>query len=463
MEKTTNFNIDSKKEGWLLKQKIDTLIWMLFIVIQLLTVFTVIRFIKGDINTAIADGFGVLIFIILHKLLKKDNKYYNSISLIFISALTLVITAGFFASDHDIIRATWFIAILTLAYYLRDAKGGLKWLIFFIAIIIVSYFLNENPNIVGYIVIISNLILISTILYFYDKIKQKEQSAILEQKNLLEQMVKDRTKELNKLNDNLEKEVKKEVHKNTIKDKMMIQQNKMAMMGEMIGNIAHQFRQPLSAISSTSSSISIDIELGIHEEKSMKNKLNNIIEYVNHLSHTINDFRNFFKEDKEKTIFNLSQSIEKDLFIIESTTINSQIEIIKDFDENIELNTFKNELTQAILNILNNSKDALVEFVEQSQKRLIFISIQDKEEKAVIIIIDNAGGIDEQIIDKIFDEKFTTKAHKDGTGIGLFMTKQMIEDHMNGDIFVSNKEFDYDGINYKGAQFKIVLDKIAKV
>jgi signal transduction histidine kinase len=459
IEKLLNNNLTFSEDEWLLKQKIKTIIAMLFVSMFVAILITSIRLFQQDIIVASIDAMGGLILIYLYYLLNKDKKYYDRVSIIFLFIPTIAAIVSLFMADHDIIRAIWFCAVLTLAYYLRDAKEGFRWLVGFLSVIAISYFLNDNPHIVEYILLSVNLILISIVLHFYDKIKEVEQQNLEMKNELLEAKVKKRTIQLEQLNQNLEEKVKDEVAKNIIKDKLMMQQSKMAMMGEMIGNIAHQFRQPLNAIKVSTSTIEFDMELGILDDDEKKKRLKDIDIYVNHLSNTIEDFRNFFKEDKNMTVINLAQSIEKDLFIIESTIVKDKIMIIKNFDFDIEVKVLKNELTQSILNILNNAKDALVQNIEENQ-RFIFLDILVENNKPTIIIKDNAGGIPDDIIPKIFDDKFTTKEKIDGTGIGLFMTKQMIENHIGGKIIVENEEFEYNSQHQKGAVFKIVLDKI---
>jgi len=457
LNKLFKLNLKFTKDEWLLEQRMITITIMSSVVVFVLLIFSGIRFVGGDIVASIADAIGATIFIGLNIALRKNKQYYNIISIIFISVVSLVVSVVLLTMEHDIFRGVWFIAILVLAYYLRDAKEGRLWSIAYIIVIIMSFLTDPTPNTVGYAIVIVNLILVSTILNFYEKIKDHENKAIEEQKNILEKEVLKRTLELNNLNDNLEQRIKEEVYKHTAKDKMMVQQNKMAMMGEMITNIAHQFRQPLSAISSTSSGILFEIECGIYKEESTKTNLNKITGFVNHLSSTIDDFRNFFQEDKEKVEFNLSENISQDLFIIESTTLTNNIKIIKDFDNSIKVTTFKNELTQSILNILNNAQDALVEFIPKDQERFIFMDIKQNQDKINIVICDNAGGIPQELISKVFDDKFTTKKDNDGTGIGLFMTKKMIENNIGGIINVINKEYIFNDKKYKGAQFTITI------
>jgi len=456
--KIININFTLSKAQWLVEQKIKATAIILLIVAGLLTLFSTIRFINQDIVAAFADGFGAFLFAVFLYFLKKDVKYYNIISILALGILSLVITIGLFTAQHDILRGVWFISFMPLISYLRDYKEGLIWMSLYIAIMIVSYFFNPNPNIVGYFLIIINIVVASSVLYFYDKLKNIETTHITNEKEILEEEVNKRTEELKKLNLLLEEKITSEINKNVIKDKMLIQQSKMAMMGEMIGNITHQFRQPLSAIGSTSSSMLVNMELGLETtQEELKKKLTNISGFVDHLSGTITDFRNFFKEDKEVTSFNLSQSINKDLFIIESTLEANNIKIVKNFDFNIEVTTLKNELTQSILNILNNAKDAIIEYIPNNDEKLIIIDIKKENEKIEISIKDNAGGIPDDILSKVFDENFTTKEDNDGTGIGLYMTKRMIKNNIKGKIIVSNLEFTYNNNTYKGAQFRIIL------
>jgi signal transduction histidine kinase len=454
-QKITHHTIDFSPQEWLFKHKIEALSFILFFSSFLLLIFTFIRYFTNDITTAFTDGIGAIVFFLMYLLVKKDKKYYDIVSNICAITITVVITIAVAVSNGDLERSIWFFSILVYVYFFRDSKEATYWLIALIAIISFIHVLSENSNMVTYFILVFNMILMSVILYFYEKIKAQEYSNLMNQNEYLEEKVALRTKELDEINKHLEERVKEEINKNILKDKMMVQQNKMAMIGEMIGNIAHQFRQPLSAINATTSVTKFELEMDSIQKDELKTKLNNIENYVHHLSDTIEDFRNFFKEDKEKTTFNLSQSIEKDLFIIESTFLANTIEIIKEYDESIEVSQFRNELTQCILNILNNAKDALRE--SEVPQKLVFIETKIENNKTKIIIKDNGGGIPESVLPHIFEDKFTTKDDSNGTGIGLFMTKQMIETHMDGKINAKNTKFIYNNEYYKGAEFTIIL------
>lgn len=238
------------------------------------------------------------------------------------------------------------------------------------------------------------------------------------------------------------------------KDKMLLQQTKMAAMGEMIGNIAHQWRQPLNIISTTTTGIKLKVDFGRLDLQELKNDLDQVNNTVQHLSKTIDDFRNFFKSEKEMKYFSIKACIEKNLKLLEGMFKVHNIEVVFDFTEDCVIQNYENEFIQAILNILNNSKDALM---HQNSERYIFIEITKTKTSVVLTILDNGGGIKEEVIMKIFEPYFTTKHKSNGTGIGLYMTHQIIHQSMRGEIEACNKTFTYNQNKYKGALFTIRL------
>ena len=237
---------------------------------------------------------------------------------------------------------------------------------------------------------------------------------------------------------------------------LLIQQSKLASMGEMIANIAHQWRQPLSIISTSATGIKIQKELGMLDDDSEIKALDCINENAQYLSNTIEDFRDFFKKSKIKSLINLDDLLEKTLKLILTRLKNKEITIVKNsFD--IEFESYEREMIQVFMNIINNSIDA---FENKNYDKFIFFDTEKFENKIVIKIKDNAGGIDEHIIDRIFEPYFTTKESKQGTGIGLYMCNEIVVKHLNGKIFVENETFDYLDNRYKGSQFTIEIPLI---
>ena len=249
-------------------------------------------------------------------------------------------------------------------------------------------------------------------------------------------------------------QVLEHIKKDKQKDTLLAQQAKMAAMGEMLENIAHQWRQPLSAISTISTGIKIQYEYAEVNKEDVIKSMNTIATTTKYLSQTIDDFRDYFNPKKEANYFSLKNIFEKISDLLEPQLSLRNIQIIKDID-NIRIFGFENEFLQVIINILNNSKDEFEK--KELEKKYVFIDTKITENEIKIIIKDNAGGIGEDIIDKIFEPYFTTKYKSKGTGIGLYMSKQIVEKHMNGSITVFNEDYIYKEKSYKGATFLITF------
>ncbi|WP_417332606.1 PAS domain S-box protein [Halarcobacter sp.] len=238
------------------------------------------------------------------------------------------------------------------------------------------------------------------------------------------------------------------------KDYALFQQSKMAAMGEMIGNIAHQWRQPLSVISTAATGIILHKEMGISVEEDEIKTLNAINDSAQFLSQTIEDFRSFLKLDKEVQLFNINKTIHDALDLSSINRKNKSISIVCEIEENLEVYGVKNEFIQVMMNILKNAEDALD---KQEAEKLILINSYLDGQNVIIKIMDNAGGIDSKIISRIFEPYFTTKHQSQGTGIGLYMSQEIIRNHMNGKLYVENYSYTYKDSSYVGACFIIEL------
>ena len=245
----------------------------------------------------------------------------------------------------------------------------------------------------------------------------------------------------------------------TEKEKLLHEQSKLASMGEMIGNIAHQWRQPLSVISTSASGMLMQKEFDILSDEQFKKSCNAIDENAQYLSKTIDDFKNFIKGDTQRVYFNLDENIDTFLQLVNSSIKTYHINIYKDIDKNIMIDGYANELVQCFINIFNNAKDALLDVEEE--KRFLFITVESKKNSVVIHFRDSAGGISQEILHRIFEPYFTTKHKSQGTGIGLHMTYNMIVDGMGGRIHAANVEYIHEGIKYKGAELQITLPLVA--
>jgi two-component system, NtrC family, C4-dicarboxylate transport sensor histidine kinase DctB len=250
-----------------------------------------------------------------------------------------------------------------------------------------------------------------------------------------------------KLNKQLEQKIKDEIKKQKAQEEILIHQSRSAEIGEMINNIAHQWRQPLNNLSLTIQNISFTYQSGILTQEELDKTIDKSKMIIKTMSNTIDTFRDFFEPNKNKVLFKIEHSIDNTLEILSSTLRFHNIELIKEIIDDVEIYDFENELSQVLLNIITNAKDALVS--NKIEKPTIKITISKIFNNLIVKIKDNANGVDEEIIDKIFEPYFTTKGKDQGTGIGLYMSKIIIEKNMHGKIEVTNDK--------EGAVFRITL------
>ena len=248
---------------------------------------------------------------------------------------------------------------------------------------------------------------------------------------------------LKELNQELENRVVQRTAELREKDQMLLLQSRQAAMGEMIGNIAHQWRQPLNILGLTVQQFLLYYDVGGFDRTFLVENVGKSMELIHHMSQTIDDFRNFFKPEKEKVEFKVQNSIAQTMSLLEGQNDRISVEIIAKDDPAIW--GYPNEFAQVVLNILVNAKDALTERGIDNPK--ITVTISSEDGCATVTVADNAGGIPEEIIDRIFEPYFTTKDPQSGTGVGLFMSKVIIEKNMGGRLSVRNKA--------DGAEFRI--------
>jgi signal transduction histidine kinase len=313
-------------------------------------------------------------------------------------------------------------------------------------LVVIDFALEDHKHIINDLhqldenfeaILIFFIIIFFILVWFsYFDLKREKEKEIIQEK-------------LKNLNNELENKIEQEIQKGRKKDQQMIQQSRLAQMGEMISMIAHQWRQPLAAISSTSGAINLkarrdklDKELAIELSKK-------ISDYSQHLSATIDDFRGFFKPNKEKQKTTYFEIVNGVLTIVDESITNKNIKLIKELNCEASFDSYQNELKQVVLNLIKNAEDILIE--KDIQDPYIKIKTYMEDKKYILEISDNGGGVPKDIIDKIFDPYFSTKTQKDGTGLGLYMSKTIIEDHCNGELSVFNGK--------DGAIFKIVIQE----
>ncbi|HRL09100.1 MAG TPA: PAS domain S-box protein, partial [Aliarcobacter sp.] len=238
--------------------------------------------------------------------------------------------------------------------------------------------------------------------------------------------------------------------------KVLQEQSKLASLGEMIGNIAHQWRQPLSFISTVASSLKVKSEYDMLTKEDINEVSASIVKQTEYLSNTIDNFRDFIKGDKLYTNISIKDVLENSLTLVSASLNNNFVNLILELDDDLTIFGNKNELTEAFLNIISNSKDVLKSIEEKD--RFIFIKTKKIDEnKLELKFLDSGGGIDESIISKVLEPYFTTKHKSQGTGLGLPIVDKIVRERHNASIEIYNEEFIYNEKKYKGLSFKIIF------
>ncbi len=273
---------------------------------------------------------------------------------------------------------------------------------------------------------------------------------LLEQTEQLEEEVSEREAtqdELEQLNRSLEERVSETVADLRRKDKIMIQQNRLAAMGEMINNIAHQWRQPLNNIGLIIQNLQFSYDSGTISQDEMESEVTKAMAIIMHMSRTIDDFRNFFREDKEKQTFYIKKAVDHALEFVSAALVSRGIQIVIEAEPDIIAVGYPSEYSQVLLNIISNASEACLERNVPDPRIIIRITIENGH--SVVYIRDNCGGITDDILPKIFDPYFTTRDPDKGSGIGLYMSKVIIEQNMGGSLTACNTE--------GGAEFRIEI------
>jgi len=270
---------------------------------------------------------------------------------------------------------------------------------------------------------------------FYKEELLKKEKQLQELNETLELRVERKTKELEELNHTLEERIKEEVSKNEQKQKVMFLQSRQASLGQMLANIAHQWRQPLTELNLTLFNMKKAAQNS--DEENLVKFYGESKSILNNMSETIDDFTNFFNPQKEKHLFFVNESIEEALNLLDKMIVENMISV-KVKLQNLEVLGIQNELTQVIINLIKNAKDAFI--TKAILIREISISLKEEDGFAHIEIEDNAGGIAKENIENIFEPYFTTKHQSSGTGLGLFMSKMICQKGLEGDLDVSSKK-----------------------
>ncbi len=431
---------------------------------MVLLVMGVFTFIFAMLSTLGIDPLGIIqtvanyiltfvSFVIIIRLRGPKKNYLQNAYLMYGAAMANFITALVFV-PHDEFRIIWFYLLTFAAYITGGIRAGSM-------ITALSIFIVLTTNVI-YDLKLSETAIISSVLgliiaslffrSYTKKIMDFEQEIMAQQLQLakfneeLENKVTQKTKELQDLNESLESIVANKVAKITEQERLMIAQSRLATMGEMLSMIAHQWRQPLSTMTLLITKERLKAMVEGTEPSETDMILEKISDMLVYLSDTIDDFQTYFKPDKATQEIAVSMLMERLEHFIEPRLLQEKVTLDIKLHQDMRINTYTNEVIQAFINIINNAIDVLVE--KREKERHIWIKVDSADESVMISVEDNGGGIDSEIIDRIFEPYFSKKS-KNGTGLGLYMAKMIIEKHIGGTLDVVNTS--------NGAHFSIVL------
>jgi len=379
-----------------------------------------------------------------------------------------------FVTTPSQLEGVMFLVIYPIpAILLRPFKTALVWVFVFIVFVMAALSFDQTKLQLStyeiFQLLLIQLIIILLLGYYVYSMKlsgarlKRETQKLSKLTETLEDKVEERTAELKRskteleeahwkldqYKDRLEKRVQEEMENVSRKDNLLKEQSRLAAMGEMVDAIAHQWKQPLNAISMAADLIKSDPNDDFTFKASEVNEMSSIIHHqIDHMTTTLSEFRSFFRPTKKSSDFSLAKCIDSVKVLLKDELTKNQIEIQQREQDDIIINGYENEFKHLILNLINNAKDAFIE--NEIKKRVIAIGYNETDEYILLQVVDNAGGIPKEIIDDIFHPNVTTKGDKEGTGIGLYMSSQIAQKH-HGKLSVQNTK--------DGARFTLTLRK----
>jgi C4-dicarboxylate-specific signal transduction histidine kinase/uncharacterized membrane protein (UPF0136 family) len=406
----------------------------------------------------VLDLVGIVVLLITSLFLRFAKEHFELITTIFAIEFLLLFDLLVAISAPADLKHIWLLTYPALIFFYKGDKSWLTW----IALLILSLFITKlqpfypiqySLRDITYLAVVLSIMTI--VIYFYKSRIDLGNETIRLQKDQLEKLTTElenkvlaKTEELRKLNAELENKVETKAQQIVEKDAVILTQSRQAAMGEMISMIAHQWRQPLSTITLQISNIKIKSMLGHASVEETNDALEHISETIIYLSETIDDFQSFFRPNKEKEKVSICELLNRGMNFAEPRIKVANIALEYHCDKEKKIMTHSNDFTQVIINIINNSIDALLE--RKVIKPVIKIVAFLKQEVVEIRISDNGGGIDKQILHRVFEPYFSTKG-KNGTGLGLYMSKMIVENKLNGNLKVRN--------NAAGAEFIIDIPR----
>jgi signal transduction histidine kinase len=420
---------------------------------------TTLNLISDNTVGASVDLVAIAILLLTTLLMRYAKNHFELITTVFAIEFLILFNLLLFISAPADLKHIWLLTYPALIFFYKGKNSWITW----IGLLILSLFLSKLQPYIPMQYSLRDIIYLSVVLtimaiviYIYKHQIDLGNATICTQKDQLEKFtielenkVLAKTEELRTLNAELEDKVEQKAKELIEKDAVILAQSRQAAMGEMISMIAHQWRQPLSTITLQISNIKIKAMLGKSSVEETNHALEHISETIIYLSETIDDFQSFFRPNREKEKVNISELLERGINFAEPRLKVANIKLQYHCDKEKSILTHTNDFAQVVINIINNSIDALLE--HKIEKPVITIDTILKQESVEIRISDNGGGIDNKILHKVFEPYFSTKG-KNGTGLGLYMSKMIIEKKLDGTLQVQN--------NALGAEFIIEIPNI---
>ena len=408
----------------------------------------------GEIQSSVDFAYAVLTLLLIF-VLRTSRRRYNLVvhTLLALSLLTCI--SLLIAVPHDESRVIWYYLLVVVAYILGGVTAGMLYTFLSIGLILLlSLFFDLHISQLGINTTLFGLVILSLLVRLYRQKISEYEETLTEQKKMLETFnsalevkVARKTAELRELNNSLEQKIREKVNEVKQQEKMLIAQSRLAAMGEMLSMIAHQWRQPLATMSLMITNAQVKAMFG-DKDSERDALLEEISQTLGYLSETIHDFQTYFEPQKNRETIALEDVLERVGQFTHPRFQMEHIALATSGNTALTIETYPSELVQIFMNLLNNAADAIT--ARGPKTREVRIGCSGSNGTITITVEDSGGGIDEEILPRIFEPYFSTKS-KNGTGLGLYMAKMIIENHMGGTITAEN--------GTDGARFTLVLPK----
>ena len=441
----------SLQKTWMPKQatlyQIKALILLSLLTSIMLFLFATFRIYQGNITLGIAELIATVFYLFSAILLHKKEKFYYLLATIFFVLSYVLLILIFLYLPNSSTPLHWIPTVLVFVFFLLGYRGGVFFLFLYLIFIVYLMLTTSVFSAIEYITWTSSLVILSIIMFFYEKVKHSESKSLKQKALELKTEVNKQTKKLKDLNDTLERRVEEELKKRQEQEQMLLKQYRMANIGSMLDSIAHQWRQPLMHINSILMNMNMALEKQNPDKNYLPDKINKISVLTGHMSQTIEDFRGLFSPNSKPSEFIINIAVTEVLYLMKNSL--SSIDVRHNLPINLKIVSHKNEFIQVLITLLSNATEALEK--QNISKPVIIINSSVTNEHFSFSVEDNAGGIDNKNITKIFDPYFTTKDQSGGTGLGLYISKIIVEHKMHGKISAHNTN--------NGAIFTIISPK----